>query len=194
MIWNNGNRYDGFWDDDLPRGNGTFRWADGSFYAGFWSKDPKEQNGTYFPAGYASAGRKDWDPQEVIYAVLHDCVVQPCEDVPIYPSEKRLDLPEIMPMSPLVPKMGNDGGRSRWMSANSRVRSYGYSDEFCCSSDGDGRSRDGFESPVNYQFEDSVSRGPPHLRLKPPKRQGVTISKGHKNYELMLNLQLGIRY
>ncbi|KAI4383915.1 hypothetical protein MLD38_009700 [Melastoma candidum] len=32
------------------------------------------------------------------------------------------------------------------------------------------------------------------LSIKLPKRQGVTISKGHKNYELMLNLQLGIRH
>ncbi|XP_078444184.1 phosphatidylinositol 4-phosphate 5-kinase 1-like isoform X2 [Wolffia australiana] len=28
----------------------------------------------------------------------------------------------------------------------------------------------------------------------PPKKPGQTISKGHKNYRLMLNLQLGIRY
>jgi 1-phosphatidylinositol-4-phosphate 5-kinase len=41
--------------------------------------------------------------------------------------------------------------------------------------------------------DNSVPRMP-HLRLKAPKRQGETISKGHKNYELMLNLQLGIRY
>ncbi|KAL6279251.1 hypothetical protein ACE6H2_016132 [Prunus campanulata] len=27
-----------------------------------------------------------------------------------------------------------------------------------------------------------------------PKKPGHTISKGHKNYDLMLNLQLGIRY
>jgi hypothetical protein len=32
------------------------------------------------------------------------------------------------------------------------------------------------------------------LRTQPVKKQGETISKGHKNYELMLNLQLGIRY
>ncbi|KAL2536834.1 Phosphatidylinositol 4-phosphate 5-kinase 4 [Forsythia ovata] len=30
--------------------------------------------------------------------------------------------------------------------------------------------------------------------VKPSKMQGETISKGHKNYELMLNLQLGIRH
>jgi 1-phosphatidylinositol-4-phosphate 5-kinase len=35
------------------------------------------------------------------------------------------------------------------------------------------------------------SLGP--LRIQPAKKQGQTISKGHKNYELMLNLQLGIR-
>ncbi|MCI29788.1 phosphatidylinositol 4-phosphate 5-kinase 4-like, partial [Trifolium medium] len=29
---------------------------------------------------------------------------------------------------------------------------------------------------------------------KKSKRQGETICKGHKNYELMLNLQLGIRH
>ncbi|KAG2318337.1 hypothetical protein Bca52824_011550 [Brassica carinata] len=32
------------------------------------------------------------------------------------------------------------------------------------------------------------------LRIQPAKKQGQTISKGHKNYELMLNLQLGIRH
>jgi hypothetical protein len=36
----------------------------------------------------------------------------------------------------------------------------------------------------------------PMMRWPPTeiKRQGETISKGHRNYELMLNLQLGIRY
>jgi len=36
----------------------------------------------------------------------------------------------------------------------------------------------------------SCMRTPP----RPGKKQGETISKGHRNYELMLNLQLGIRY
>lgn len=35
----------------------------------------------------------------------------------------------------------------------------------------------------------SCMRTPP----RPGKKQGETISKGHRNYELMLNLQLGIR-
>ncbi|KAJ6818588.1 putative phosphatidylinositol 4-phosphate 5-kinase 6 [Iris pallida] len=49
--------------------------------------------------------------------------------------------------------------------------------------------------------EDAESRGSsrnqqPHVRWAPKavKKQGETICKGHKNYELMLNLQLGIRH
>ncbi|KAH0851356.1 hypothetical protein HID58_094802 [Brassica napus] len=40
----NGCRYDGFWDDGFPSGNGTFKWDDGSFYVGHWSQDPEEMN------------------------------------------------------------------------------------------------------------------------------------------------------
>ncbi|PON98773.1 hypothetical protein TorRG33x02_053880 [Trema orientale] len=41
-----------------------------------------------------------------------------------------------------------------------------------------------------------ISEGNRHkpFTTQPSKRQGVTISKGHKNHELMLNLQLGIGY
>ncbi|KAI9115324.1 hypothetical protein K1719_013643 [Acacia pycnantha] len=198
IMWTDGNRYDGCWEDGLPKGNGTFRWPDGSFYAGVWSKNSKEQRGTYYPAGSGStsSGHKDWDPQEVFSAVLNDCVVCPCEDVPIYPSDKRLHLPEMMAMLQSVSKKANDGGgRARWMSADARLSSYG-SDEFRRTSDVDRRARDGFESSGNFQFEDSVSRGnkPPHLRLRPPRKPGETISKGHKNFDLMRNLQIGIRH
>ena len=40
-------------------------------------------------------------------------------------------------------------------------------------------------SPATGPYAGGRSRG--------PRRQGETIAKGHKNYELMLNLQLGIR-
>jgi len=48
------------------------------------------------------------------------------------------------------------------------------------------------------QDEDAprLSRSQPNQPIRLPKtmkKQGETISKGHKNYDLMLNLQLGIR-
>ncbi|KAF7824728.1 phosphatidylinositol 4-phosphate 5-kinase 6-like [Senna tora] len=197
MMWVDGNRYDGCWEEGLPKGNGTFKWADGSFYAGVWSKEPKEQSGTYYPPGSTSSGHKDWDPQEVFSLVLNDCKICPCESAPVYPSGKRLNLPGFEgDMLQAVCKKGNEtGGRTRWMSADARLSSHP-SDDMPRVSDVDRRLREGFESLGNFHFEDSGTRAnkPPHLRLKPTKRQGETISKGHKNYELMLNLQLGIRH
>lgn len=198
LMWTDGNRYDGSWEEGFPKGNGTFKWADGSFYAGVWSNDPKEQSGTYYPPGSTTSGHLDWDPQEVFSMVLNDCQVCPCENVPIYPSGKRLSLFEGDLMQSLSRKVSDAARRTRWVSVDRRLSSSS-SQDLPRSSDVDGRLRDGFESMGDLQFDDSAPRAsfsskPPHLILKPVKRQGETISKGHKNYDLMINLQLGIRY
>lgn len=90
MIWSNGNRYDGFWEDGLPKGNGTFRRADGSSYVGVWSKDGNKQNGTYYPSAN-SDGNLDWDPREVFVVVFNDCKICARDKVSIFPSEKMLN-------------------------------------------------------------------------------------------------------
>ena len=196
LMWNNGNRYDGCWEDGLPNGNGTFRWADGSSYVGVWSQDSKARSGTYYPSGNSSPGTVDWDPQEVYSVDLKQCKICPCEKVFIFPSQKNLNVPgfeEDSLQNQVASKKGN-----RWVSVDGRLSNYSCdSSDGSSAADGDRKSREGFESFGNSRTEDSVSRAkrhPPNLKLKPPKRQGETISKGHKNYELMLNLQLGIRY
>ncbi|XP_057453632.1 phosphatidylinositol 4-phosphate 5-kinase 6-like [Lotus japonicus] len=169
LMWSNGNRYDGCWEEGLPKGNGTFRWGDGSFYVGVWSKDPKEQSGTYYPSG-SSDTHLEWDPQELFSTDLNDCCICPCEKVSIYPSHKTSN------MLGLEEAVVSKNGRPRRMSVDARLSNHSCEDV----------SR----SP---QVGNSVPRVP-NLRLKAPKRQGETISKGHKNYDLMLNLQLGIRH
>ncbi|XP_010547360.1 PREDICTED: phosphatidylinositol 4-phosphate 5-kinase 6-like [Tarenaya hassleriana] len=179
MIWSNGNRYDGFWEDGAPKGNGTFRWAEGSFYVGVWSKDPKEQNGTYYPSS-SSSGNLDWDPQQVFYVDLSECLVSQCDRIPVLPSQK-------MPVWYGVEQTGNraknENNRPRRRSVDGRI------------SNVEADMKNGFGY---LQLDDSVcaeenTRLSP-LRIQLPKKQGQTISKGHKNYELMLNLQLGIRH
>ncbi|KAG8656640.1 hypothetical protein MANES_04G159100v8 [Manihot esculenta] len=188
IIWSNGNRYEGLWEDGLPKGNGTFRWSDGSFYVGVWSKDPNEQNGTYYPSESMS-GTSDWDPQEVFLKELSDCQISVCEKVSIYPSQKTLNLPG-MDQGSVKPMKGNsEDGMSRRMSVDGRLSNYSLASmESNGVFSGDGEWRDGDEG-----FDDLDSRMH-KLNLPPPKKQGETISKGHKNYELMLNLQLGIRH
>lgn len=46
---------------------------------------------------------------------------------------------------------------------------------------------------MHHPNDGSFIRGSPIRIPKVVKKQGESISKGHKNYELMLNLQLGIR-
>ena len=179
MIWSNGNRYDGSWEDSAPKGNGTFRWSDGSFYVGVWSKDPKEQNGTYYPS--TSTGNFDWQPQQVFYVDLSECVVCTCQRIPVLPSQK---MPVWYGSSSEQSSSGNrtkSSERPRRRSVDGRVSNA----EMELRNNGSGY----------LQVDDTESNRSPlgPLRIQPAKKQGQTISKGHKNYDLMLNLQLGIR-
>lgn len=186
MIWSgSGNRYDGYWEDGLPKGNGTFRWDDGSFYVGVWSKDPNEQNGTYYPAG-SPTGNSDWDPQQVFLVDLKDCKVCPGEKISLLPSQKMT----------IWSGYENCGGKPRRMSVDGRISNYSCEND--CNNknySGDFRDVGGDEGMGSFCTEDSDIRpGRQMVKIHPMKKQGHSISKGHKNYELMLNLQLGIRY
>ncbi|GLT75127.1 hypothetical protein SLA2020_468760 [Shorea laevis] len=189
MIWNNGNRYDGFWEDGFPKGNGTYRWVDGSFYVGVWSKDPKEMNGTYYPSA-SPTGNLEWDPQQMFMVELRDCKICPGERISVFPSQK---MPNWAGMEQGMAK--KDVGRIKRLSADTgRISNYNWgSDAIDFSAAGEGDLRDGDDGLGKLQFEET-ERGCWPLFKAPPKKQGETISKGHKNYELMLNLQLGIRH
>ncbi|KAJ1432535.1 Phosphatidylinositol-4-phosphate 5-kinase, core [Sesbania bispinosa] len=184
LMWHSGNRYDGCWEEGLPKGNGTFRWANGSFYVGVWSKDPKEQSGTYYPSG-SSDDHLEWDPQEVYSVELSNCKICPCEEVSIYPSQKTLNVPSFEEENLQKQPVHKKG----WKSVDGRLSNYS-------SEDGSYAFDVGRKSGFDDLGDNSVPswRKSPQLRIKAPKRQGQTISKGHKNYELMLNLQLGIRH
>ncbi|XP_061361095.1 phosphatidylinositol 4-phosphate 5-kinase 5-like isoform X1 [Gastrolobium bilobum] len=196
FVWGNGNRYEGYWEDGLPKGNGTFKWSDGSFYVGNWSKDPSDQSGTYYPCGTSEEGHLEWDPQEV-FNELSEYSICPGEKVSILPSQKKLAV--------WRSTKGGDGAKPRRMSVDGRV-SVGLekpSDRMQIWGGAEG-DFSGYRTPTRGGALDEDLLGL-HIddartqlhTLKAPrksKRQGETICKGHKNYELMLNLQLGIRH
>lgn len=183
MIWSNGNRYDGTWEDGFPRGNGNFKWPDGSLYVGIWTKDGKDQNGTYYPAGSPSENL-DWDPQQVFLEDLKDAKICTGENLSILPSQK-------MPNWSAMAKR-SEGRQRRMVDRKSKNFSYG-SDitDVSIAGEGDSKVEDVVRSPNPENSDIRLSR--PQFK-KVMKKQGQTISKGHKNYDLMLNLQLGIRY
>ncbi|KAF7804012.1 phosphatidylinositol 4-phosphate 5-kinase 5-like [Senna tora] len=187
FVWADGNRYDGLWEDGLPKGNGTYKWPDGSFYVGIWSKDPKEQNGTYYPSAPSVEAHLDWDPEQV-YKELNECKVCPMEKVTVLPSQKK---PAVWKAKKAVAARMSVDGRIGMEKAGDGDG--GAESEVC---GGEATGNELLEELLGLHIDDFDEEFQlQNLKVpKKSKRQGETISKGHKNYELMLNLQLGIRH
>ncbi|XP_041015971.1 phosphatidylinositol 4-phosphate 5-kinase 1-like isoform X2 [Juglans microcarpa x Juglans regia] len=173
LIWANGNRYDGEWDNGVPNGSGVFTWPDGSCYVGSCNKDLKIQlpNGTYFPGNGKEECLKSNDAS--------------------FEGENL--------MITMRKRSSVDGSRGS-LTERSFPR--------ICIWESDGEAGDitcdivdNVEASMFYWNGTGLDRdGIRQFQRRPccftgeAKKPGETISKGHKNYDLMLNLQLGIRY
>ena len=169
LIWANGNRYEGQWENGVPKGQGIFTWPDGSCYIGSWNKDMKIQqlNGTFYPGG----GK-----------------------------EQCLKGPFIADNFTITMKK-----RSSVDSARASVNEKSFPRICIWESDGEAGDItcdiiDNVEASMFYRdgtgldrYDVKQFRRNPWCFSSEVKRPGITISKGHKNYDLMLNLQLGIR-
>ncbi|EEE51640.1 hypothetical protein OsJ_32941 [Oryza sativa Japonica Group] len=197
VIWADGDRYDGAWEDAKPKGQGTFRWSDGGMYIGLWCQESGETQGkgVYYPPSGGPAVPLPREPKEVITKLLEELEMSEGKTVSLLPSQKVLTWPGVEPVTkkpvwrpPEVaadqgmwrpPEVGADQGRN---SMSSDI------DSLVEGEDGGEESR----NDRSWVRTPSCMRAP--TLPKPGKKQGETISKGHKNYELMLNLQLGIRH
>ncbi|XP_040382027.1 phosphatidylinositol 4-phosphate 5-kinase 6 [Oryza brachyantha] len=212
LVWSNGNRYDGGWEDGCPRGQGTFRWADGSVYVGYWTRDTPtgivQQKGVYYPSPAASSPTAR-DPRDVF-----------ARDLPGFMGGGGGGGSESASLHKSLNYSGNRAAaaNARSSSASGLSNSSGGDrkyDKICIwESDGDITCDivDGAalaDEAMAPRRSVRAAGGGEGLGLAPPspaphiakwvppreaKRQGETIAKGHKNYELMLNLQLGIRH
>ncbi|EAZ17419.1 hypothetical protein OsJ_32943 [Oryza sativa Japonica Group] len=193
VIWADGDRYDGAWEDAKPKGQGTFRWSDGGMYIGLWCQESGETQGkgVYYPPSGGPAVPLPREPKEVITKLLEELEMSEGKTVSLLPSQKVLTWPGVEPVTkkpvwrpPEVaadqgmwrpPEVGADQGRN---SMSSDI------DSLVEGEDGGEESR----NDRSWVRTPSCMRAP--TLPKPGEEQGETISKGHKNYELMLNLQL----
>ncbi|XP_022773203.1 phosphatidylinositol 4-phosphate 5-kinase 1-like [Durio zibethinus] len=171
LIWANGNRYDGQWENGAPNGNGVFTWPDGSCYIGAWNEDNvkkiQQLNGTFYRGN---------DGKELCLKGGESLVVMPRKRSSVDGrgslGERNMNFPRIC-----IWESDGEAGDITCDIIDNVEASMIYRD-------GLGLDRDGFR-----QF-----RRNPCCFSGEIKKPGQTISKGHKNYDLMLNLQLGIRY
>ncbi|KAJ1293968.1 hypothetical protein BS78_01G110700 [Paspalum vaginatum] len=172
LIWANGSRYDGVWENGVPRGTGVFTWPDGSRYVGSWPGnclDLPAISGTFFaPVGAAAPGavRK----RSSVEGVGEKAVPRIC----IWESEGEAgditcDIVDALEASMLYKEAAAVAGGATYMRALPQRSTR--------------RAASGLP-----RWASSAATTPE------AKRPGQTISKGHRNYELMLQLQLGIRH
>ncbi|KAG8378319.1 hypothetical protein BUALT_Bualt08G0125100 [Buddleja alternifolia] len=185
LVWNNGNRYDGNWDNGVSKGHGVFTWPDGSCYIGCWSNESFRNgirggqvlNGTFYPSH--SGKRNEGD-----------------EGLQGYFSQK-LSAPLMVVGEEGV--IGCGGGKKR-SSVDGGMAEKPFPRICIWESDGEAGDItcdiiDNVEASMLYR--DGIRqfrRNPCCFSGGEAKKPGQMISKGHKNYDLMLNLQLGIRY
>ncbi|XP_059630816.1 phosphatidylinositol 4-phosphate 5-kinase 2-like [Cornus florida] len=207
LIWANGNRYDGVWENGVPKGHGVFTWVDGSCYVGSWNKDINNGaksnqlltqqailNGTFYPS---NANNSNSSSGKELKEQKKGCKLNQKLSIPLM--DESCELLVATTATATKKRSSVDTSRGSWTERNfPRIciwESDGEAGDITCDiidnveasmlyRDGSGSDRDGVK-----QF-----RKGPCCFTGEVKKPGQTISKGHKNYDLMLNLQLGIRY
>ncbi|KAI9120902.1 hypothetical protein K1719_007935 [Acacia pycnantha] len=163
-------------------GEKGFVWANGNSYDGLWEDGLPKGSGSkrsawsiYNPSESTKEGHFDWDPQS-LYDELNQHKICLGEKLLVLPSQKK----------PAVWKSTADR-----TAADTRAGEKG--SNVGNEVGGDGNSATGSD----LLEDDTIEDGQVQLQvLKVPratKRPGKIISPGHKSYDLMLNLQLGIR-
>ena len=146
-------------------------------------------DGVYYPPSGGPAVPVPREPCDPITALLQELEVCEGKTASLMPSQKVLTWPgvEAVQKKPVwrPPKVSLDQGRRSSVSR----RSSASLDLDILQAAAEGGDSEEARADRSCLRTSSCMRTPP----RPGKKQGETISKGHRNYELMLNLQLGIR-
>ncbi|VAH91063.1 unnamed protein product [Triticum turgidum subsp. durum] len=201
FSWPSGATYEGEFLDGFMHGAGTYVGAAGDSYRGAWAKNLEHgagreapggalhQKGVYYPSPGAAGETRTRDPREVFARELPECVRSG--------TESQSALPSLRSLKWLARSVSGRGSSSSGRSNLSGGSNWGSDGDVKCELADDWKRRNstregrGLLPLTSPAPAPQVAKGAP---LRVSKRQGETIAKGHKFYELMLNLQLGIRH
>ncbi|KAF7834099.1 phosphatidylinositol 4-phosphate 5-kinase 1-like [Senna tora] len=167
-MWRNGNEYVGEWKSGAISGKGVLMWANGNRYEGYWENGVPKGKGVFiWSDGSTSAGNwgKEFRNEEKNNFQKRSSV----------DGSKSVTFPRIC-----IWELDGEAGDITCDIVDNVEASMFY--------------RDGSESENGGEAAGQLQRSPCWSVDGDVKKPGQTISKGHKNYDLMLNLQLGIRY
>jgi len=177
--WQRGDEYNGEWQLGRMHGQGTFVWKTGERYDGQWERGMEEGPGIFsWPSGaaykgYWKAGKKNgvgvwWMPD---------------------------DLPKTSGKDDAEGKVGQEQANARGSSMAERLQLAANEGKVIVREYEMGKLLREDWIPIDKvplpDFKRLYSK---HAKAVDKTLQGETIIKGHRSYDLMLNLQLGIRY
>ncbi|GFS45806.1 phosphatidyl inositol monophosphate 5 kinase [Actinidia rufa] len=212
LTWINGDSYEGSWLNGMIHGFGVYTWSDGGRYVGTWTRGLKDGKGAFYPKGsripavqevYLAAMRKrgllpDSRKQNQVSHIHHASSVD-MGNLKIARNqgsrttnvslERRWSLEVAIEklighdLSMGLSEIVSDGGENEAVE-NAPIIEREYMQGVLIS-----------ELVLNNSFSPSSKRAKRRQKklAKEVKRPGEAIIKGHRSYDLMLSLQLGIR-
>ncbi|XP_022634740.1 phosphatidylinositol 4-phosphate 5-kinase 9 [Vigna radiata var. radiata] len=221
LTWINGDSYEGNWLNGMMHGFGVYTWSDGGSYVGTWAFGLKDGKGTFYPRGsglpsmqeiYLSALRKRGLLPDLRKPTQVRDVKLPENQLSSHVSSDNLAKGNLLNLE--QSNRRNVSLERRWSLEVSIEKVIGY-DSALGLADSVPESSDKevdttipilereymqgvliSEVVLNNMFS-SMSRRARRLKkklAKEIKKPGEIIIKGHRSYDLMLSLQLGIRY
>ncbi|CAN8269511.1 unnamed protein product [Cochlearia groenlandica] len=202
LNWITGDSYEGSWLNGVMHGLGVYTWSDGGCYVGTWTRGLKDGKGSFY-----SAGTKVPAVQESYLNSLRKRGVLP-------DNVGRDKLSKGSLINSEKPRDGKVSLERRWSLEVSieKVIGHDYSDLSEAVLDGGSSVQYNANTPilereymqgvliselvVNHGFSRTSKRAKKKQKrlVKEAVKPGEVIIKGHRSYDLMLNLQLGIRY
>ncbi|BFG38788.1 hypothetical protein CerSpe_250620 [Prunus speciosa] len=220
LTWTNGDSFEGSYLNGMMHGFGVYTWSDGGFYVGTWTRGLKDGKGSFYPKGsrlpaveelYLNALRKRGllpDLRKQNNAHIHHSVDMANSKIGESQGSHRVSADKLSNRNllNLEPSHRNVSLERRWSLEVSFEKVIGHD-----SLEG-GEKDAGTGIPIlereymqgvliselvlNNSFTSSSRRAKRRQKklAKVVKRPGEAIIKGHRSYDLMLSLQLGIRY
>ncbi|KAJ6381699.1 hypothetical protein OIU77_030384 [Salix suchowensis] len=202
LTWINGDSFEGSWLNGMMHGFGVYTWCDGGCYVGTWTRGLKDGKGSFYPKGSRFQDVEEWylnalrkrgvlpDLRKQNHAHIHHASSVNMGNVKVgenqgsrrNPSDK-LSKGNLLTLEQSRNK--NVSLERRWSLEVSIEKVIGH-DSSLDLSEGLGKS--------NFSSSSRRTKRRQKKLAKDVKRPGEAIIKGHRSYDLMLSLQLGIRY
>lgn len=198
FVWRTGERYDGEWRDGLEDGQGVFMWADGAKFDGFWSRGKKHGIGLYRPAHTNTRGEgRSSTMRRTLSTTPEDEGLSPqrspAAGATARPSPNQPETEEPVRTLSMTQRRGSmtPADRAAYPPGEALyVREYV-------------RGRVVRTTPITGSeavamlsslIGENEARHKRKLFSGKNDKAGETIQEGHRSYELMLDLQLGVRW